>query len=72
MRMTDEIDQAQEHIEKELAYQIAQARAVKTPEPTGQCANCGEPARPDGRFCSVECREDHEHRSRQLKRSGVR
>jgi hypothetical protein len=68
----DEIDVATDHIEKTLASQIAEARAVK-PEPlTGVCANCGDVAKAASRFCNVECREDHEHRSRQNKRSGVR
>lgn len=68
----DEIDVASDHIEKTLNDQIAAARAVKTEPVTGFCANCGEAAKPASRFCSVECREDHEHRARQNKRSGVR
>lgn len=68
----DEIDVATDHIEKTLADQIAAARSAKSEPFTGLCANCGDIAKAASRFCSVECREDHEHRSRQNKRSGVR
>lgn len=67
----DEADIAQETIDKTLALQIAQARAKAGYQPTAHCLNCGEPARPGGRYCSKECVEDDEARARHLRRTGA-
>lgn len=68
--MTDEIDTANEHIERELAQRINAARNPKPMPRNTECLNCGERVEV-GRFCCKECADDHEHRARQLKRMGV-
>lgn len=67
----DEIDVANDHIERELAQSLAAVRAAKPAPVYRHCLNCGEPV--SGRaYCSAECAEDGEHRARQNKRAGVR
>lgn len=66
----DEADIAQDHIEKTLALQIAQARAKSGQQPTGECLNCSEPLADGRRFCCTECREDFEVREKSRQRSG--
>lgn len=66
----DEADLAQDHIEKTLALQIAQARAKAAQQPSGECLNCGEPLGEGRRYCNSECREDFEAREKGRQRSG--
>lgn len=74
--MMDEIDSAQDHMEKELAQSIERVRAAASRDAAhfsrGACLNCDEPVEGSRKFCSTDCAEDHEHRARQLKRLGVR
>ena len=68
----DEIDVANDHIERELEGRLREARAVKPMEPTKFCLNCGETTEGGSRFCCKDCSEDYEHRARHNKRAGVR
>ena len=69
----DDIDRAQDHIEKTLALQIAEARSATKQQPGRRdCDNCGELARPGSRFCSRECLEDAEARALYRSRVGLR
>lgn len=68
----DEIDVANEHIERELEQRIKAARSAKPTPETIHCMNCGEPTERGSRFCCKDCAEDFEHRARQNKRAGVR
>lgn len=68
----DEIDMANDHIERELAQSLAVARAVKPTPVYLHCLNCGEPVTGGRAYCCAECAEDGEHRTRQHKRAGVR
>jgi RNA polymerase-binding transcription factor DksA len=43
----DEIDMANDHIERELAQSLAAARAVKPTPVYLHCLNCGEPVTPE-------------------------
>lgn len=58
--MTDEIDDAQEHIEKSLAMAIAVSQreaAKKAINHTGKCLWCGDKVPKTRRWCSAECRD---------------
>ena len=58
--MADHIDEASKEVEAHLAAALNARK--KTPELTGECLECSEPTA--GAFCSSECREDYERRSR--------
>ncbi len=68
----DEIDVANDHIERELANSLAAVRAAKPAPVYLNCLNCEEPVTAGRAYCSAECAEDGEHRARQNKRAGVR
>jgi len=59
--MPDDADNAQDHVERELAVALRIRRPV--PAPTGCCLWCDEPA-PGRAYCSSECREDAEQAAR--------
>lgn len=54
--MADEIDRAQERIEREHALILAQ-RMPAGPAATGECLWCGEPLAPGLRWCDADCRD---------------
>lgn len=62
----DEIDAAQQHIERELEQRIAATRNKPALPETKHCMNCGEPVQ-GRRYCDDSCKEDAEHRARKLK-----
>ena len=68
--MTDLVDSAQTHIERELKQRLDHVRKAKPVQQTANCVHCGDPARPGSRFCCKECLDEHEQQARQLKRSG--
>lgn len=68
--MTDQIDLAQDHIERELAQRLEYARRAQQIHHTDTCVHCGDPARQGSRFCCKECLDENEHQARQLKRLG--
>ena len=57
--MPDELDKAQEHIEREEAFR---KKYTKPPEPehecTGQCLNCDAKVGEGLRWCDNDCQED--------------
>lgn len=54
----DDIDRAQEHIEKEALGYVARSRKPAGPVPTGRCHYCDGPVAPALRWCGDECRAD--------------
>lgn len=62
----DEIDQANDQVERSLAQSMRSRRPVG-PTADGLCHHCGEPVAPALRWCDVECREGWE---RELRRGG--
>ena len=64
--MPDEIDQAQDHIEKSMAAALeAQRHKRDVMPPNGKCYNCDAPLESDlHRFCDTECRDDFQIRNR--------
>lgn len=58
MSMPDEADLAQDHIEKTLTMQIAEASTPKVKRATGACLNCDEPVGEGQLYCDEDCRVD--------------
>lgn len=67
--MSDIIDDANDHVERELELRIKAARGVVHVH-TEHCLNCGEPSQAGSSYCSKECLEDDQARRRQIKRQG--
>lgn len=69
--MSDEADQANDLMEQELQYRLAEARRKAAEDGEGcptHCMNCEEPLQHKGpRFCDSDCREDYEKRVRHHK-----
>lgn len=57
----DDIDRANDQVDKETEQLINQARKSQ-PEAaaTGACLYCGDEVKPGFRWCSPECRDDWE------------
>lgn len=67
--MADEIDRAQDEIERATERALAAARRVQRLPDLGTCHYCGEPLR--GRlFCDAECRDGWERERAARQRSG--
>jgi hypothetical protein len=61
--MSDEIDMAQDHIEREedMRRKYRKPAALEV-DPTGSCLNCGEFLTGKERWCDQYCREDWQKR----------
>lgn len=57
--MPDLADLADERIELDLAFALAERRPSGPPA-VGWCWNCGEPLHNGARWCDAECRDDWE------------
>jgi uncharacterized OB-fold protein len=55
--MADDADNAQRHIEAEMAGLLARRR-TEAPAATGFCLNCGAVVEPPRRWCDADCRDD--------------
>lgn len=65
----DEIDRANEHIEREMAVRLALAARRAHPIPLGmRCLNCDAAFELPKRWCDDACREDWELRERQKRK----
>lgn len=64
--MNDEADSANDLIQymMDAGVEIARHNAKKKPSSSGRCLWCEEPVAVDRRWCSPECRDDHEKRTR--------
>jgi hypothetical protein len=75
--MSDDADLAGDRLEREMeaAMQAVQRRAAvdaMKPLPVLCLNGCGHTPTERGRYCSSECREDHESRLARAKRMGAR
>jgi len=70
--MNDEVDIANDRMMADTERAISAARQMQPPpEPTDVCLNgCGEKPIPNYRWCSKECRDDHQHREKMKKIRG--
>ena len=62
--MSDEIDMAEDHIEKSMANALLRVRGaaalVDTTNPDGRCLSCGTRIGVTRRWCDKDCRDDYE------------
>jgi len=63
--MADEIDIANEQVQKALDMTMRTLNTEVRENDTGECLWCGEPIKQKDkrRWCSVECRDEHERHS---------
>lgn len=58
--MVDEIDLANEQVQKALDMTMRTINTKIAKNDTGLCLWCSEPVEDERRWCSVECRDEHE------------
>ena len=68
----DEADLANDHLQRELEQRILDVQRAKPLPPSTECLNCGETVTLGRRYCSKDCAEDDEARTRHMKRAGLK
>ena len=58
--MADEIDKANDQMEKAMALTMKTINTEIKENDTGECIWCGEPVKDKRRWCSIECRDEQE------------
>lgn len=66
----DEVDLAQQHIERELEQRLAERKRERGLEPTGLCLWCDAGVGEGVRWCCAECRDDQDRADRARQRAG--
>ena len=61
--MADEIDKANDQMEKAMALTMRTLNTEIKENDTGECLWCGEPVKDKRRWCSIECRDEQERHS---------
>lgn len=61
--MADEIDKANDQMEKAMALTMRTINTDIKENDTGECIWCGEPVKDKRRWCSIECRDEQERHS---------
>ena len=61
--MADEIDQANDQVQKALDATMRTINTTVKENDTGKCVWCGEAVPDKRRWCSVECRDEQERYS---------
>lgn len=61
--MADEIDKANDQMEKAMALTMKTINTEIKENDTGECIWCGEPVKDKRRWCSIECRDEQERHS---------
>ena len=69
--MADDADITAERDEREAGMRLAASRRDEGAKANGRCHWCDDPAPPLLRFCSSDCRDEHE-RIERLKRNTYR
>lgn len=64
--MSDEIDDANEELQKQIDATLSNVNTEVPDNETGQCIWCETKVKDNRRWCSVECRNEHEHYARKL------
>jgi|TARA_B110000908_G_scaffold171098_1_gene232687 hypothetical protein len=64
--MSDEIDDANEELQKQLDATLSTVNTEVPDNETGQCIWCETKVKDIRRWCSVECRNEHEHYARKI------
>ena len=58
--MADEIDKANDQMEKAMALTMRTVNTEVKKNATGKCIWCGEAVKDKRRWCSVECRDEQQ------------
>ena len=66
----DDLDRAQEHMEKEAPGVIARSRKPVGPQPNGRCHYCDEIVGDDARWCDALCLKAWERETAGRQRAG--
>ena len=64
--MSDEIDDANDEVQRQLDATLSKVNTEIPDNHTGQCVWCETKVNDNRRWCSVECRNEHEHYARKL------
>ena len=64
--MSDEIDDANDELQKQIDATLSNVNTEVPDNDTGKCIWCEEPVKDNRRWCSVECRNEHEHYARKI------
>ena len=67
--MPDEVDLANDHIEREMAIRLKHRRPFNL-VPRGSCHNCDGLVKPAHLFCDADCRDDYERVQKAKARAG--
>ena len=65
--MSDEIDDANDELQKQIEATLSNVNIEVPDNDTGTCIWCEDaPVKGTERWCSTECRDEHEHYARKL------
>jgi len=64
--MSDDIDDANEELQKQIDATLSNVNTEVPNNDTGKCVWCEAKVKDNRRWCSVECRNEHEHYARKL------
>ena len=64
--MSDDIDDANEELQKQIDATLSNVNTEVPDNETGQCIWCETKVKGKERWCSTECRDEHEHYARKL------
>ena len=64
--MSDEIDDANEELQKQIDATLSNVNTEVPDNDSGKCIWCETKVKDNRRWCSVECRNEHEHYARKL------
>ena len=66
MSMGDEADVANDEVQRQLDATLKSVNTEVPDNETGRCIWCEAKVKDNRRWCSVECRNEHEHYARKL------
>ena len=64
--MSDEIDDANDEVQRRLDATLSNVNTEIPDNDTGKCVWCEESVKGTARWCSTECRDEHEYYARKL------
>lgn len=64
--MSDEIDDANDEVMRQLNATLSNVNTEVPNNESGKCVWCEAPVKDNRRWCSVECRNEHEYYARKL------
>ena len=64
--MSDDIDDANEELQKQIDATLSNVNTEVPDNDSGKCIWCETKVKGKERWCSTECRDEHEHYARKL------